>query len=109
MHTDSRLSFFGFVDLQLPGAPTSAAVVNTFLLPGRQELKAVAPCRNDQSYLMVVENRSRPGATSDRTTPAENAIALELVRWDRRNEPEPIFGLPTGLSQVLLCWQSALD
>ena len=100
------LERFGFVDLQLPTTVTGAAVANTFLLPGRQALRTVAPCRADQSYLMVVENRSRPGGA---TTDAAAAPALELVRWDRRNDPEPIFGLPAGLSRVLVCWQSSLE
>lgn len=101
------LERFGFVDLQLPTTATGTAVSNNFLLPGRQALQAVAPCLNDQSYLMVVENRSRPPA-ADQAAAAEGTAALELVRWDKRNQPEPIFGLPAGLSQVLLCWQSTL-
>jgi len=100
------LERFGFVDLQLPTTVTGAAVASTFLLPGRQALRTVAPCRADQSYLMVVENRSRP---AEATTDATAAPALELVRWDRRNDPEPIFGLPAGLSRVLVCWQSSLE
>lgn len=102
------LERFGFVDLQLPTTATGSAVANNFLLPGRQELRAVAPCYADQSYLMVVENRSRQNTDANNST-AEPAIALELVRWDRRNSPEPIFGLPEGLSQVLVCWQSNME
>jgi hypothetical protein len=101
------LERFGFVDLQRPTTVTGAAVANNFLLPGRQALRTVAPCRADESYLMVVENRSRPAAET--TTGATNAPALELVRWDRRSDPEPIFGLPAGLSRVLVCWQSSLE
>lgn len=106
------LERFGFVDLLLSSASNGTAVPNNFLLPGRQALQAVTPCRADQSYLMIVENRSRQGTTAGGS--AENAaqsaseIALELVRWDKRNAPDPIFGLPPDLSQVLLCWQSTL-
>ena len=102
------LERFGFVDLQTPTTITGAAVANNFLLPGRQALQTVAPCRADQSYLMVVENRSRP-ATDTNNTASTDAATLELVRWDRRSDPEPIFGLPPGLSRVLLCWQSSLE
>ena len=91
------LERFGFVDLQMPTTVTGATVANNFLLPGRQALRTVAPCRADHSYLIVVENRSRPAAT---TTSATDAPTLELVRWDRRSDPEPIFGLPAGLSRV---------
>lgn len=101
------LERFGFVDLQLPATVTGAAVANNFLLPGRQALRTVAPCRADHSYLMVVENRSRPAAAT--TAGATDTPALELVRWDRRSDPEPIFGLPAGLSRVLVCWQSSLE
>ncbi len=101
------LERFGFIDLQLPAADTTgAAVANNFLLPGRQALRTVAPCRADHSYLMVVENRSRP---AEATTGATDTPILELVRWDRRSAPEPIFGLPAGLSRVLVCWQSSLE
>jgi hypothetical protein len=108
------LERFGFVDLQLPSTVDGAAVVNNFLLPGRQALQAVVPCQVDQSYLMVVENRSRQSTpsqsgSSDNSAQSENEIALELVRWDKRSTPEPIFGLPVGLSRVLLCWQSTLE
>lgn len=104
---------FGFVDLQLSSASNSA-VPNNFLLPGRQALQAVAPCQADQSYLMVVENRSRQNNTPENRSAtaaaqSDNAIALELVRWQKGNAPEPIFGLPAGLSRVLLCWQSTLE
>lgn len=102
------LERFGFVDLQLSTSATGSAVANNFLLPGRQELRAVAPCRADQSYLMVVENRSRQSTDANNST-ATPEVALELVRWDRRNAPEPIFGLPAGLSQVLVCWQSTVE
>ncbi len=108
------LERFGFVDLELPATVNSSAAANNFLLPGRQELQAVTPCQDDQSYLMVVENRSRqPSANAstpaENTSTAESATALELVRWDKRNAPEPIFSLPAGLTQVLLCWQSTLE
>ncbi|MBX3016074.1 MAG: SH3 domain-containing protein [Caldilineaceae bacterium] len=106
--TSLFLERFGFVDLQLPVTPNGTAVSNNFLLPGRQALQAVAPCPQDQSYLMVVENRSRQATATPEAVATESAVALELVRWDKRNDPEPIFGLPTGLSQILLCWQSRL-
>ena len=108
------LERFGFVDLELSLTANRSAAANSLLLPGRQELQAVTPCQADQSYLMVVENRSRQTAANENvpaenTTATESTITLELVRWDKRNAPEPIFGLPTGLTQVLLCWQSTLE
>ena len=108
------LERFGFVDLELSVSANRSASANNLLLPGRQELQAVTPCQNDESYLMVVENRSRQpiadaNVPPENAAPADSAIVLELVRWDKRNDPEPIFGLPAGLTQVLLCWQSTLE
>lgn len=90
---ETALDPFGLVAVQLPPpeSPGADAVVAArYDLSEQRSLRSMNTCRDGRTALAIV---------------ADGNGNLEIDRWDAGESLQPLFGLPSLLNRVLLCWR----
>ncbi|MEM7537832.1 MAG: SH3 domain-containing protein [Chloroflexota bacterium] len=92
---------FGIVQIQLgeEGSTDNSVTATSYLWPDTQELKDFSVCRQDNTVLLVIQER--PDVET-----GDSPNIFILAKWDGAQIPAQLFAMPDEVGRVFTCWQS---